>query len=271
MDSVSDNEKSIDILELDSERIAAYNASMKERMHNPYEYHPEKGTEYNDWELERPHFPGILHSLSPLLPVSTTILTTFLYHYTGLYYHYVSDDIIVGSQPRTHDDIDHIVLNEKATTILNLQEDRDLHNWAVDLNHLSSRASHHGASILRTPATDFDEHSLRAVLPKAVAQLQNARSKGRVYVHCTAGLGRSPAVAIAALYWFTDMQLDEAYGYLTSIRPCGPKREAIRGATFDLLSGRGWHDFFHEPSHAFASLNADDRARLWTKLPGLEV
>jgi hypothetical protein len=49
MDSASDNENSIDILELDSERIAAYNASMKERMHNPYEYHPEKGKEYNHW------------------------------------------------------------------------------------------------------------------------------------------------------------------------------------------------------------------------------
>lgn len=45
-----------------------------------------------------------------------------------------------------------------------------------------------------------------------------------MYVHCTAGLGRSPAVAIASLYWFGGMQLDEAYKFLTQIRPCGPKR-----------------------------------------------
>jgi protein-tyrosine phosphatase len=69
---------------------------------------------------------------------------------------------------------------------------------------------------------DFDPHSLRATLPTAVAALERARrNHGRVYVHCTAGLGRSPAVAIAALYWFTDMDLDTAYMYLTGIRPCG--------------------------------------------------
>ncbi len=33
------------------------------------------------------------------------------------------------------------------------------------------------------------------------------------------------------------MQLDEAYTFLTSIRPCGPQRDAIRGATFDVLAG----------------------------------
>jgi protein-tyrosine phosphatase len=49
-----------------------------------------------------------------------------------------------------------------------------------------------------------------------------------VYVHCTAGLGRSPAVAIASLYWFTDLQLDEAYSYLTRIRPCGPSKVSKR-------------------------------------------
>jgi hypothetical protein len=57
----------------------------------------------------------------------------------------------------------------------------------------------------------------------AVREQERSRAMGKkVYVHCTAGLGRSPAVAIASLYWFTDMQLDEAYAYLTGIRPCGP-------------------------------------------------
>ena len=31
----------------------------------------------------------------------------------------------------------------------------------------------------------------------------------RVYVHCTAGLGRAPAVIIAYLFWFKDLGLDE--------------------------------------------------------------
>ena len=44
-----------------------------------------------------------------------------------------------------------------------------------------------------------------------------------MYVHCTAGLGRAPAVCIAYLFWWCGMDLDEAYAYLTNIRPCGPK------------------------------------------------
>lgn len=54
----------------------------------------------------------------------------------------------------------------------------------------------------------------------------------------------------------------QAYKALTAIRPCGPKREAIRAATYDLLDSRGWHEFQHLPSDAYAFLNDDDRARL---------
>lgn len=50
---------------------------------------------------------------------------------------------------------------------------------------------------------------MRSELPKAVASLEWAISqgKGRVYVHCTAGLGRAPAVAIAYLFWFCGMKV----------------------------------------------------------------
>ena len=103
--------------------------------------------------------------------------------------------------------------------------------------------------------------------PAAVSALERSRAAGdKVYVHCTAGLGRSPAVAIAALYWFTDMQLDEAYAYLTGIRPCGPSKDAIRGATYDLLSGRPHEHFQHEPPHAFATLSSWDRDAIRAKL-----
>ena len=93
-----------------------------------------------------------------------------------------------------------------------------------------------------------------------MAALERARRQhGRVYVHCTAGLGRSPAVAIAALYWFTDMDLDTAYMYLTGIRPCGPNKDAIRGATYDLLAGGRWEGFSQLPADAYSSISDDER------------
>lgn len=60
-------------------------------------------------------------------------------------------------------------------------------------------------------ARDFDPDSLRSGLPKAVSSLEWAISEGngRVYVHCTAGLGRAPAVAIAYMYWFCNMDVSD--------------------------------------------------------------
>eukprot|EP00976_Prorocentrum_cordatum_P000482 9707-Prorocentrum_minimum.AAC.1 len=93
-------------------------------------------------------------------------------------------------------------------------------------------------------AIDFDPHSLRKILPKGAAKLDRAlEDGGRAYVHCTAGLGRSPAMGIAYLYWFKGMELDEAYEHLTRQRPCGPNRDAIRGATFDLVHGQPFDRF----------------------------
>ena len=91
---------------------------------------------------------------------------------------------------------------------------------------------------------DFDPESLRLTLPRAVHHAATAIDDGKiVYVHCTAGLGRAPATCIAYLFWFRDFNLDQAYEHLTSIRPCGPSRDAIRGATYDILSGGDWNAF----------------------------
>ncbi|GFY84478.1 dual specificity protein phosphatase (DsPTP1) family protein [Actinidia rufa] len=155
-------------------RMEEYNIAMKRMMRNPYEYH----------------------------------------HDLGMNYTWITNNLIVGSQPQKPEDIDHLKEEEDVAYILNLQQDGDIEYWA----------------------RDFDPDSLRSGLPKAVSSLEWAISegKGKVYVHCTAGLGRAPAVAIAYMFWFCDMDLNTAYDTLTSKRPCGPNKRAIRGATYDF-------------------------------------
>ena len=47
-------------------------------------------------------------------------------------------------------------------------------------------------------------------------------------------------------------QLNEAYDKLTSKRPCGPNKRAIRGATYDLAKNDPWKEPFESlPEHAF--------------------
>lgn len=114
-----------------------------------------------------------------------------------------------------------------------------------------------------TQVVDFDPESLRKTLPRAVHEIATAIDDGKkVYVHCTAGLGRAPACCIAYLFWFRDFSLDEAYEHLTKIRPCGPNRDAIRGATYDIVSGGDWHAFQALAPHMYTTLQQADKHML---------
>jgi hypothetical protein len=72
---------------------------------------------------------------------------------------------------------------------------------------------------------DESEESVRNNLPQAVGILsraiqERAREHGEtVYLHCCRGLGRSPSVAVAYLYWCTDMTV--SFRFSTCIyAPC---------------------------------------------------
>ena len=62
--------------------------------------------------------------------------------------------------------------------------------------------------------------------------------------------------------WFGGRHLDDAYAALTAVRPCGPKRDAVRGATYDLARTPATPPFESLPAHAFADLSHDERARV---------
>lgn len=118
----------------------------------------------------------------------------------------------------------------------------------------------------------------RARIPLAVKAIGKALvDGGRVYVHCTAGMGRAPSAAIAFLYWVRNMDLDEARAYVAEVgepshalhalmsadalmrrmsqrltldlwmrplqmRPgATPDRDGVRGATFNLLDAENRH------------------------------
>ncbi|XP_002983714.2 phosphoglucan phosphatase LSF2, chloroplastic [Selaginella moellendorffii] len=197
-----------------------YNRAMQRQMRNPYEYH----------------------------------------HDLGMHFTVIEKNLIVGSQPQCKEDITRLYEEEGVRAILNLQQDKDVEYWGIDLPAIMKQCASHGIAYFRIPARDFDPNSLRNELPRAVAALESAISSGSVYVHCTAGLGRSPAVAIAYLYWFCDMDMNTAYSLLTSKRPCGPKKEAIRGATYDLANDDPFKLPLEKlPEDAFTDVSEEER------------
>lgn len=64
------------------------------------------------------------------------------------------------------------------------------------------------------------------------------------------------------LFFGLVLQLPAAYHMVTSKRPCGPKKDAIRGATYDLAKNDPWKAPFEQlPDFAFSGV-ADWERRL---------
>jgi len=163
-------------------------------------------------------------------------------HEDGMNYNRILEDLIVGSCLQQATDVDILADKEGVRTVMCLQEDSDMAYFSLDVAPIRSRCtSRSDIAHMRHAIRDFDPFSLRRRLPGAVALLsQQATARGGTsYVHCTAGLGRAPATALAYMWWIKDIPLDDAYALLTGIRPCKPKADAIREAAVDMLYGKG--------------------------------
>lgn len=160
-------------------------------------------------------------------------------HELGMNYARVLPNLIVGSCLQSPADLDHLRDSEGVGSVHCLQRDSDLEYFALDIRPIIERAQERGdIQHVWTEIRDFDPFDLRMQLPRAVAALhRGVREHGTAYVHCTAGLGRAPATALAYMWWMCDMQLEEANEMLQKVRRCGPKLFAIREAACDLLTG----------------------------------
>jgi protein-tyrosine phosphatase len=160
-------------------------------------------------------------------------------HELGMNYAHVLPDLIVGSCLQTPLDADKLK-KIGVGVIFCLQQNPDLAYFGVDLPAIQKRVDEiDGITHYRCQIRDFDPYDLRMRLPVAVAQLHRAIEKHKsttAYIHCTAGLGRAPGVALAYMYWLRGLSLKEANVLLQKVRRCHPKLDSIRAATVDLLA-----------------------------------
>jgi len=146
-------------------------------------------------------------------------------------------ELIVGSCPHDAADVDSLADKLGVTAVLCLQTDEDFDNWGIDWSEVRDRYRERGIELARVPIRDFDEVDLRCKLPEAVDVLDRLLRAGhKVYLHCTAGSGRSPSVAIAYLHRVRGMPLEEALQFVQQRRPCSPNVDAIRDAWAEDLA-----------------------------------
>jgi protein-tyrosine phosphatase len=141
--------------------------------------------------------------------------------------------LFVGSHPQTIDDIDSLQRDLAITAVLNLQTDEDM--AAVNLNwqHLQAHYETSAVNLFRVPMKE-EQVELREKLFQCVDTLERLLAADHtVYLHCTAGIGRSPTVTIGYLHCCLGWELDAAIRHVKQVRRCSPHLEALRLAILD--------------------------------------
>jgi len=147
----------------------------------------------------------------------------------------VFPQIFCGSYPETTADVDRLRQDFGVTAVLNLHSDEDIDELDVPWAALEDHYRRSGIELRRMPVRDFDQDDLRRNLSECVRVLGELIEGGHtVYVHCTAGMGRSPSVVVAYLHWVEHRDLEEAFYHVNSCRPCSPDLRAIRLAGDDF-------------------------------------
>jgi protein-tyrosine phosphatase len=110
------------------------------------------------------------------------------------------------------------------TTVISLQSDHDLETYNIHFKKLLKACDEAQIELRRIDTPDFDQNALAANLDRSVAELEAALAPRwtKVYLHCTAGINRSPTVAAAYLIRARGCSAREAYEFVTARRHCCP-------------------------------------------------
>lgn len=108
--------------------------------------------------------------------------------------------LIVGPGPTELADVEQLAA-AGVTALLSLQTDDDLGARGLRWPTLWQLYVARGIHAVRVPIRDFDRKDLARGIESALAALDALLAHhARVYLHCTAGLNRSPTLALAHLY-----------------------------------------------------------------------
>lgn len=153
----------------------------------------------------------------------------------------ITPRIVIGSCPMSAGDLERIRGEAGASALLSLQHDECHAHFRIDYAELRRHGADLGLELARHPIRDFDTREARRELPGAVRALDGLLERHeRVYVHCTAGMGRAPLTVLGYLVFVHGARFEQALALLRARRPivC-PNIEAYRACRDDLLARHG--------------------------------
>lgn len=122
----------------------------------------------------------------------------------SLYFDKIGDTkIYLGTYPLRDDDVKKMC-KAGITSVLNLQSKADIEQRGIPWDKLKLTYAENGILCQRFPVKDADEDELCASLFVAAQHLNNMLNKQdhTVYLHCTSGISRAPAVLLVYLCLF---------------------------------------------------------------------
>lgn len=90
-----------------------------------------------------------------VLLINSDRLIDIFFPVLGMNYTLINDSLIVGSQPQKPEDLDHLKQEENVAYILNLQQDKDVEYWGIDLQSIIKRCRELGIHHMRKPVIKF--------------------------------------------------------------------------------------------------------------------
>ena len=150
----------------------------------------------------------------------------------------VTPHLVVGTCPMTTLDLNRLRDEAEVSAVLSLQHDDCLAYWGIEYDQMLNMGSKLGMTMERCQIRDFNIADMRRRLPEAVKKLARLRTAGhRVYVHCTAGMGRSPLTVWAYLAVVEGEEPWQALRRIKRGRPeAVPSPEAFEGFRQDLAT-----------------------------------
>lgn len=139
----------------------------------------------------------------------------------------IFNNLFVGSCPVSRRDVESL-RDAGITAVLNLQTEDDFAYWRLNWEELWNAYDEFRIRVYRYPIRDFDIGHLRQRLDSGVELLDDLLPEQVVYLHCSAGINRSPTLAIAYMMKKMNMNVYEAASRFRERHYCEPYIEALQ-------------------------------------------
>jgi len=140
----------------------------------------------------------------------------------------VASGLFVGRAPTS---LNHFqaIRDRGVDALLSLQPEAEAAQYGLLPDVAARVASSLGMTLDRVPIPDLEPVALKRLVGAAAMRLDDLLQRHhQVYLHCAAGLNRSPTVAAAWMAWRQGLDASSACALVRQAHPSAPDMEAVR-------------------------------------------